>query len=115
MNAYVVRMNEEREYVEPVMDDGSGPRIPYLPIAPVVADTPAQAKRLFLREFTHRSRSGVYTDDWTSLRVRLLARDVDGKPGVDETNEALWLRVHEVDDHGGKPCDCPIEDDYARP
>lgn len=118
MNAYVVKTKEMRSYTEPVLDYGVGPQIPVQPIAPVVAATAAQAKRLFLDEFSHRSDSGVYTDDWTSLRVRLLFRDinvigrlVDLRPGVHEENDELWGRIHEVEDHDGLPCDCPeIED-----
>lgn len=83
-----------REYVEPILDDGTGPIFPYLPIAPVLAETPGQAKRMFLDEFANRGSSGVYGDDWTSLRVRLLAKDITlvpwVKPGVHEEADALW-------------------------
>lgn len=112
MNAYVVKTKEMRSYTESVMDDGSGPRVPYWPIAPVVANSPAQAKHLFLIEFEHRSDSGVYGDDWNSLSVRLLARDVDMfnqelTRGVHEESDWLWGRIHEVEDHAGRACDCP--------
>jgi hypothetical protein len=106
VNAYVVRTKDERTYTEPVMDDGSGPQIPYWPIAPVVAATPAQAKRAFLDEFSRRPRSGVYTDDWTALRVRLLQKDVVLPPGLHEEDGPLWLRVHELEAHHGSGCDC---------
>lgn len=107
MNAYMVRTRDMRSYTEPVMDDGSGPQIPYQPIAPVVAETPAQAKRLFLDEFTNKLRTGVYEDDWNELRVRLLAKNVSLAAGVRESDDALWFRIHEVETHGGKACDCP--------
>lgn len=92
------------------MDDGSGPQIPYLPIAPVVAETPAQAKRMFLTEFTRRPNSGVYGDDWNELRVRLLLRDVDVAAGIHEHDVRFWGRIHELEDHGGGRCDCPDAD-----
>lgn len=106
MNAYVVQTKDVRSYTEPVLDDGSGPEIPYQPISPVVAETAAQAKHLFLTEFAHRPRTGVYSDDWTSLRVRLLARDVPWSQGVHEDNDFLWGRIHELEDHAGKSCSC---------
>lgn len=110
MNAYVVRTKDRRDYVEPVMDDGSGPSFEYQPIAPVVAETAGQAKNLFLREFAHRhGRNGVETDDYPNLRVRLLERDYDAPAGVVEESAHLWMRIHEVEDHGGAICDCPEE------
>lgn len=72
MNAYIVQTKEERSYVEPVLDDGNGPRFPCWPIAPVLAETPAHAKRLFLDAYADNFQSGVFGDDWTALRVRLL-------------------------------------------
>lgn len=114
MNAYVVRTKDARSYVEPLLEDGSGPSFPYLPIAPVVAETPGKAKALFLREFTSSPYSGVYDDDWPDLRCRLLFKDVDEEPGVYEQmrsdDDPFWLRIHELDDHGGNPCDCPSEE-----
>lgn len=92
------------------MDDGSGPQIPYLPIAPVVAETPGQAKRMFLTEFTRRPGSGVYGDDWNELRVRLLLRDVDVAAGIHEDDARFWVRIHELEDHGGGRCGCPDVD-----
>lgn len=90
MNAYLVQTRDEREYFEPITDDGQGPSFPYLPIAPVVAETPAQAKRLFLEEFARRPNSGVYHDDWNELRVRVLAKGVSYTAGVHERENALW-------------------------
>lgn len=118
MNAYVVKTKEPREYAEDWIDFGDdvvgGIMVPIMgvcqPIAPVVAETPAQAKRIFLTEFTSRSRSGVETDDWPSLRVRLLVKGTELSPGVHEKSDELWGRIHEVEDHGGKPCDCPEYD-----
>ena len=104
MNAYVVRTKDRREYTEPIMDDGSGPRTPYLPIAPVIAETPAQAKRLFLDHFSRDPHSGVYSDDWPRLLVRLLRKNVDNEPGLREDDDELWWRVHEVIDHNGAEC-----------
>lgn len=97
MNVYVVRTRDTREYVEPIMDDGTGPSFEYLPIAPVVAETRGQAKRLFLAEFSGRSYSGVYSDDWNELRVRVLARDVDRLAGVYEEDGPLWNLVADLD------------------
>ena len=55
-NVYLVKTSDERTYVEPVMDDGSGPSWSYWPMAPVVAESPGKAKTLFLRAFTQRGR-----------------------------------------------------------
>lgn len=106
MNAYVVRTKDERSYTEPILEDGSGPQIPYLPISPVVAESAGRAKSLFLREFSHRVASGVYDDDWPDLRCRLLRKDVDLPAGVRENDDDLWGRIHELEDHDGEPCDC---------
>lgn len=112
MNAYVVKTRDRREYVEPIPGFyGDGPRFPIWPMSPVVAETPAQAKQLFLIEFAHsRSNSGVETDDWTELRVRLLAKDVPVAAGIYEFDEDLWFRIHEIEQHDGKRCDCPTEE-----
>ena len=106
MNAYVVKTKEPRGYIEPVLDDGSGPWIPCQPIAPVVAETPGRAKRLFLDEFAYRPRTGVETDDWTAIRVRVLYRDVSLPEGIREDDDQLWSRIHELEDHAGASCDC---------
>lgn len=104
MNAYVVYINEMRDYVEPVLDDGSGPAIPIWPVAPVVAETEGKAKWLFLNEYSHRPRTGVETDDWVSLRVRLIAKDIQLLPGetagVKDEDNALWCLVP-YNLHGG--------------
>lgn len=114
MNAYVVRIPEERtsqRYYEPPE--------PWWPIGVFLAETPAQAKRDALDAWIG---SGVERDDWNALRVRLLRYDIrvyDGESGSDvearrgevpfgdPLAETLWLRIHELDDHGGASCDCP--------
>lgn len=91
MNAYLVKTKDEREYVEPVMDDGSGPRFPVWPMAPVVADGPGRAKSLFLGKYAHNgSRTGVYSDDFTNLRVSTLQKNVDLEEGVHDDEGPLW-------------------------
>ena len=95
MNAYVVRTKDRRTYVEPVLDDGSGPEFDTLPISPVIAPTPGRAKTIFMREFAHGSRTGVYSDDFLNLRVRLLARDVDQHEGV-SNDEKWWWKISEA-------------------
>lgn len=123
MNAYVIRTKDEREYVEPVLDDGSGPSFPYWPTGIFVASTPAQAKRDALTVWSNwQLRSGVETDDYPNLRARILFHDVDlVVSGVDrgelpfELDEdsfygRCWGRLHEVLDHDGKSCDCPVEE-----
>jgi hypothetical protein len=111
MNAYVVQTKDMRSYTEPVLDDGSGPLIPYQPIAPVVAESYAQAKYLFLREFAGSRNAGVYWDDWTDLRARLLYKDYSLDAGVKEDDDRLWGRIHELEDHDGAECDCPEEEE----
>jgi hypothetical protein len=87
----MVRTKDERTYVEPILDDGSGPTLDCWPMAPVVAETPAQAKALFLREFAPRLNTGVETDDYPNLRVRTLVKNVDLPPGVRADDPSLWL------------------------
>lgn len=116
MNAYLVRIPEERADFPSACD--LEPPEPWWPTGIFVAATPAQAKRDALRAWTS-SRSGVYSDDWNALRVRLLERDVDllGDPlprgelceAASAHFDRLWLRVHEALDHDGRLCDCPEE------
>src|SRR3990167_4246022 len=94
----------------PLFSAGLEPPEPVGIIAPVRASSPAQAKYLYVRE----EKALDYPDDWPALRVRLLAKDVDGKAGIveypDPDTDRLWGRIHEVEDHGGKSCDCPEDD-----
>ena len=94
LHAYLVKTSEAREYVEPIMDDGSGPSHPCWPMSPVVAETPGKAKALFLREFAGGQRTGVETDDFPNLRVQLLQRNVDLPIGVRENDNDLWALVN---------------------
>lgn len=111
MNAYLVTIPETREYVEDaIMDDGSGPLGHWQPTGIYVAETPGQARRDALTDWTNRPRTGVYEDDFLSLRARLLVKDVELERGCADHVDPLWLRVHEVEDHGGGACDCPAED-----
>ena len=92
MNAYLVKTKDERTYVEPLLDDGSGPIFACWPMAPVVAESPAKAKTLFLGEFKGRS-SGVETDDYLNLRVTTLVKRVDLPEGVYADDHSLWALV----------------------
>ncbi len=123
MNAYLVHIPEER--LSHYYTGGLEPPEPVWPLEIVCAETLSQARYDFLREMPYRSGSGVETDDWTAIRVRLLAKDVPfgrvcgipepkGDPEKrlpgDEWYYRFWLRIHEIEDHGGKPCDCPEAD-----
>lgn len=90
MNAYMVATKDQREYVEPIMDDGSGPTFICWPMSPVAAETAGRAKSLFLAAFGSGSRTGVYSDDYPNLRARLLAKGVSYPEGVREDDKALW-------------------------
>lgn len=92
LSAYLVKTKEARTYVEPILDDGTGPLMDCWPMAPVVAESPAAAKALFLREYGGH-RSGVETDDYPNLRVSTLAKNVDLPRGVRDEDEALWWLV----------------------
>jgi hypothetical protein len=119
MNAYLVLIPEQRC---DVYFGGYEPPEPWYPTGVFIAETPGQAKRDALYEWANAPRSGVYHDDWTNLRVRLLGRDVAGLSSIrrgelsQSDNPGLydraWFRVHEVLDHDGRPCDCP-EDEVA--
>lgn len=91
MNVYLVKTKDEREYIEPITDDGRGPSFPTWPMAPVVAETPGRAKSLFLGEFAHGARTtGVEADDYVNLRYSTLARNVDREEGVYPDDADLW-------------------------
>lgn len=87
MNAYAVAINEVRETYDYYQID---PPEPYLPISVFAADTRAQAKYDALREFTSRMESGVFSDDWPSLRTRLLARNVRRPRGEYPGTDSIW-------------------------
>lgn len=74
----------------------------------ITADTPARAKYAFLtgNASSWRSSPWDYPDDWPHTRVRLLGH------GEISENEA-WARIHEILDHGGKPCDCPPLEEFC--
>lgn len=97
LNAYMVRTKDERTYVEPILDDGSGPSLTCWPMAPVVAESPAQAKALFLSEFSQGLNSGVERDDYPNLRVRTLLKNVDLPRGVRADDLSLWLYEPEAE------------------
>lgn len=119
MNAYLVRIPEERSAYA---YGNYEPPEPWWPTGVFIAETRGRAKVLALTNWTSRS-TGVETDDFNSLRTNLLARDVDllnpdVRRGEYETGPLfnfLWLRVHEVLDHGGARCTCPeyLEDEAA--
>lgn len=79
MNGYVVYIPELRSEI-PSMASLEPPESWY-PADIFAAETPGQAKSDALREWTSGLRSGVYSDDWPSLRVRLLERNVPLKRG----------------------------------
>lgn len=114
MNLYVVHIPETRC----ACNFGAAhydPPEPYTPIDVFRAETRGQAKADALNVFIHARGSGVYDDDWKSLRCRLLARDVLGKRGVLDSDDPwqgeAWNLVHEVLDHGGLGrCDCAEEE-----
>ena len=87
--AYLVKTKDAREYVESIMDDGTGPSFECWPMAPVVAESPGQAKSLFLAKFS-RGNTGVYSDDFPNLRVKRIAKHVDLPVGVYADDEKLW-------------------------
>lgn len=107
MNAYVVRIPETRgEYPSA---SSLEPPEPWTPTGVFVAETPAQAKRDALDVWAKSLRSGVYSDDWSNLRVRMLFRDVDAPRGElvgGPLYGRAWIRVHEVLEHDGGKCDC---------
>jgi hypothetical protein len=106
VNAYLVRIPELRsEYYS----GGYEPPEPWFPTGIFCAETPAQAKYDAIEDWAGGTRSGVYHDDWPSLRVNLLRKDVSYERGeLNDDESDLWGRVHEVlVDHGGKACDCP--------
>ena len=94
-NAYLVMTKERRTYVEPILDDGSGPEFDCWPMAPVIAESPGKAKTMFLRDFARGRSTGVETDDYPNLRVRLLERSVDLPTGIRDDGW-LWDRISEV-------------------
>lgn len=102
MNAYLVRIPEERADIPSACS--LEPPEPWWPTGIFIADTPAQAKTDALRAWSSSATTGVYSDDWPSLRVRLLERDVPLPRGEcivvteenGETYDRLWERVSEL-------------------
>ena len=92
-NVYLVKTKDQRTYTEPIMDDGSGPSFYCWPMAPVVAETPGKAKKLFLDAFAQGARTGVETDDYPNLRVTTLAKGVERPVGVYADDDELWKLV----------------------
>ena len=87
MNAYAVCIPEERT------DYGGWYEPPEVgvPLGIFIAETPGQAKRDALRAWTQR-RMGVYSDDYTALRVRKLSALKVGRRGeVTDQTDILWL------------------------
>jgi hypothetical protein len=108
MNAYLVRIPEQRLWRTAILDDGTGPDEPYMPLGIFVAGSPAAAKHDALKAWTQSSCSGVYHDDWPALRVATLEHDVDllestirrGELHEDgcapSTWKRLWARADEI-------------------
>lgn len=67
MNAYAVCIPEIRTTYDYYQVE---PPETYFPCGIFLAETAGQAKADALRSFTEDIRSGVFDDDWTSLRVR---------------------------------------------
>lgn len=87
----------------------------YVPCGIFIAETRGQAKRMLVD-----SDDCVEAEEFLDVRTALLDRDVelaDGElpPGGELPDEIgpvyfrLWKRVHEVEDHAGKECDCMAE------
>lgn len=90
MNAYAVCIPEIRETHDYYQID---PPEPYLPCGIFIAETPAQAKVDALRSFTSAINSGVFYDDWPSLRVRKIVSNIRrerSEAGVTDTLWRLW-------------------------
>ena len=87
----------------------------YVPCGIFIAETRGQAKRMLIASDNH-----LEAEEFVDVRTALLERDVGlsagevGEPKSDWPDGSaywrLWGRVHEVEDHGGKPCDCPADD-----
>jgi hypothetical protein len=74
-----------------------------VPCGVFVAETRGQAKRMLLSEFDRQTDPEEFLD----VRTRLLERDIDVGDISDALIDRLWGRVHEVEHHAGRPCDCP--------
>ena len=88
MNAYVVCIPEIR--------DGSSygePPDPGLPISVVAAESRGRAKSLVFRKWVKEYRSGVYSDDFTYIRTRLLARHVRRPEGEYSGTDSIWALI----------------------
>jgi len=87
MNAYAVCIPERRETYDYYRID---PPESYVPIGVFAAETRGQAKADALRSFCDEVQSGVYSDDWTQLRTRLLARNVRRPRGPYSNADSIW-------------------------
>ena len=86
----------------------------YVPCGIFIAETRGQAKRMLVD-----SDNDIELEEFVDVRVKLLERDTDAPAGQLAETAAdvpdgsaywrLWGRVHEVEYHGGEPCDCPEE------
>lgn len=108
MSWYFVYVREEREN-KPEMrttyysGDHLDPPEPVWCADTVKASSPAQAKYHFLVDWAGtRGNSSVEWEDWPLLRVRVLSH------GDEATEDELWFRIHEILDHAGGSCDCPV-------
>jgi len=79
-----------------------------------VANSPGKAKVAFLKAF----KNNVYFDDWVNIRVRkvgVVTNMIEGTRGMYNYNlpqfDQFWHRIHEILDHDGKDCDCPMEEE----
>lgn len=90
MNAYAVALPEHRTWYDWNQID---PPETYVPIGVFAAETRGQARWDALRDFCDQVQSAVYPDDFTALRVRLLARHVRRPRGPYSGTDSIWALI----------------------
>lgn len=95
MNVYGC-VSEELTYTEHILDDGSGPQVPYAIIVLIVAENRAKAKWLAWK--TDRESFTGNIVDMPRFSVRRICRDVDIPVGeyVGERDEEYWERYEKI-------------------
>jgi hypothetical protein len=100
-----------------------------VPCGIYLAETRGRAKLMLIADHG----SDVDAEEFVDVRTRILGRDLDalagpldepkpgdpvyeamvdgGDPPAESLYARLWLRVHEIEDHGGAACDRPIEEE----
>lgn len=79
-----------------------------------VSESPGKAKAAFLKHF----QSDAWIEDWKNIRVRkvgIVTGMVEGTKGMynygNPQFDQFWARIHEILDHDGEDCDCPIDEE----